>query len=127
MKFDHIILSNDFKINECDKCFYIKNIPEYVVTVYLYVDNTLIMSTYIVYIIATKRILASKFDMKDLRVANLLLKIKILKTSQRLILSQSHYIQIVLENFKYLDFRIEKISIDVNLALTKIKVKLSLN
>ena len=35
-KFDHTMMSNGFKINECDKCVYIKNTPNHVVIVCLY-------------------------------------------------------------------------------------------
>ena len=41
---------------------------------------------------ATKRMLASKFDMKDLGVADVILGIKILKTPNNLALSQTHYV-----------------------------------
>ena len=53
----------------------------------------LIMSKDIDDISATKRMMSNKFDMKDLGVADLILEIMILKTSQRLVLSQSHYIK----------------------------------
>ncbi|XP_070029176.1 secreted RxLR effector protein 161-like [Nicotiana sylvestris] len=87
----------------------------------LYVDNILIMSNDIANINATKRMLTSKFDMKDLRVANLILGIKILQTPQGLALSQSHYIKMNLEKFKYLDFNEVKTAIDLNHTLVKNK------
>src|SRR5688572_29625408 len=43
-KFDQTMLSNGFKINECDKYVYIKDTPNKVVIVCLYVDDMLIMS-----------------------------------------------------------------------------------
>ena len=43
-KFDQIMLANGFKINECDKCVYIKNVMNHEVIVCLYVDDMLIMS-----------------------------------------------------------------------------------
>lgn len=79
-KFDQTMLSNGFKINECDKCVYIKDTPNQEVILCLYVDDMLIMSKDIANIKATKRMLASKFDMKDLGVADVILGIKILKT-----------------------------------------------
>ncbi|XP_070045697.1 secreted RxLR effector protein 161-like [Nicotiana tomentosiformis] len=69
------------------------------------------------YINATKRMLVSKFDMKDLGVADAILGIRIHKTPQGLALSQSHYIEKVLDKFKYLDFKISKTPIDVSYAL----------
>lgn len=62
---------------------------KYIVIVYLYVDDMLIMSKNITDINSTKCILDSKFDMKDLEVANLILEIKIHKTPQGLAHSQS--------------------------------------
>ena len=81
------MLANGFKINECDKCVYIKITPNHIVIVCLYVDDMLIMSKDIADINATKRMLASKFDMKDLGVVDLILGIKIQRTPQGLTLS----------------------------------------
>ena len=53
----------------------------------MYVDDMLIMSKEIDEINATKRMLSSKFDMKDLGVADLILGVRIIKTSQELALS----------------------------------------
>ncbi|XP_070041434.1 secreted RxLR effector protein 161-like [Nicotiana tomentosiformis] len=115
------MLSNGFKINECDKCVYIKNTPNQIVIVSLYVDDMLIMSNAIANINATKHMLTSKFNMKDLGVADLILGIKILQTPQGLALSQSYYIKMVLEKFQYLYFKVAKTPIDLNHTLVKNK------
>ena len=60
---------------------------------------------------ATKRMLESKFDMKDLGVGD-----AILKTPYCLVLSRSHCIEKVLDYFKYLDFNIVKTPINVSFA-----------
>ena len=65
--------------------------------------------------------LASKFDMKDLGVADVILGIKILKTPNGLALSQNHYIQKILEKFKFFNFKRAKTPIYVNLHLAKNK------
>uniref|UniRef100_A0A2N9FGI1 Retrotransposon Copia-like N-terminal domain-containing protein n=1 Tax=Fagus sylvatica TaxID=28930 RepID=A0A2N9FGI1_FAGSY len=70
---------------------------------------------------ATKRMLNSNFDMKDLGVADVILGIKITITSDGLIFSQSHYIKKVLEKFGRYDDSPVKTPIDVNLHLTKNK------
>nr|XP_033510411.1 secreted RxLR effector protein 161-like [Nicotiana tomentosiformis] len=70
---------------------------------------------------AIKRMLTSKFDMKDLGIADLILGIKILQTPEGLDLSQSHYIKMVLEKFKYLEFKEAKTPIDLNHTLVKNK------
>ena len=120
-KFDKVMLSNGFKINECDKCVYIKNTPNHEVIVCLYVDDMLIISKNIIDINATKRMLSKSFDMKDLGVADFILGIKIYRTPQGLALSQSHYIDKVLDKFKYLNFKGVKTPMDLNLALAKNK------
>ena len=120
-KFDNVMLSNGFKINECDKCVYIKNTLNHEVIVCLYVDDMLIISKDIVDINATKKMLAKRFDMKDLGVADFILGVKIYKTQHGLALSQSHYISKVLGHFEYLNFKEVKTPIDVNLALAKNK------
>ncbi|XP_070029916.1 uncharacterized protein [Nicotiana sylvestris] len=89
-KFDQTMWANGFKINECDKCVYIKNTLVHEVIVCLYVDDILIMSKSMTDINTTKHMFVSKFDMKDLGVADLILGIRIHKTPQGLALSQSH-------------------------------------
>uniref|UniRef100_A0A2N9EQN5 Integrase catalytic domain-containing protein n=1 Tax=Fagus sylvatica TaxID=28930 RepID=A0A2N9EQN5_FAGSY len=120
-KFDNAMMSNGFRINECDKCVYVKNTTSGYVIVCLYVDDMLIMGSNNDIIKATKRMLNSKFDMKDLGVADVILGIKITRTSDGLVLSQSHYIKKVLEKFGRYDDSPVKTPVDVNLHLTKNK------
>ena len=77
------MLSNGFKINECDKCVYIKNTPNHEVIVCLYVDDMLIIRKNIIDINATKRMLSKSFDMKDLGVADFYSRYKNLQNSSR--------------------------------------------
>ena len=79
----------------------------------------LIISRDISDINATKLMPESKFDMKDLGVADVILGIRIHRTPQGLALSQSHYIEKVLDKFKYIEFGIAKTPLDVNFALRK--------
>ncbi|KAF3656105.1 hypothetical protein FXO38_14340 [Capsicum annuum] len=118
-KFEQTMLVNGFKINECDKYVYIKDTPNHQVIVCLYVDDMLIISRDISDINVTKRMLESKFDMKDLGVADVVLGIRIHRTPQGLVLSQSHYIKKVLDKFKYMEFGIAKTPLDVNFAVRK--------
>ena len=62
--------------------------------------------------------LSNKFDIKDLGVADLV-GVRIIKTPQRLALSQSHYIEKVLDKFKYLNFNVVKTPIDLNCTFKK--------
>ncbi|KAF3636333.1 putative BTB/POZ domain-containing protein-like [Capsicum annuum] len=63
----------------------------------------------------------SKFGMNDLGVADVILGIRIHRTPQGLTLSQSHYIENVLDKFKYMEFGIAKTPLDVSFALRKNK------
>ncbi|PHU29579.1 DNA (cytosine-5)-methyltransferase 3 [Capsicum chinense] len=74
--FDRTMLANEFKINEYHKCVYIKDTPNYQVIVCLYVDDMLIISRDISDINATKRLLVSKFDIKDFGVADVILGVE---------------------------------------------------
>nr|CAN81525.1 hypothetical protein VITISV_033879 [Vitis vinifera] len=118
-KFDKVMLSNDFKINECDKCVYTKNTQSEYVIVCLYVDDILIIGSNNDVIKATKKMLTTYFDMKDMGVADVILGIKIAKTSSGLILSQCHYIENILKRFNQYDDSPIKTPVDLNLHLAK--------
>ena len=99
-KFDSVMMSNGFSINECDKCLYIKNTNHGYVLLCLYVDDMLILGSNNDIINQTKNMLKSKFDMKDMGLADVILGIKILRKSEGYILTQSHYAEKILERFK---------------------------
>ena len=69
-------------------------------------------------IISTKNMLNSRFDMKDIGLTDVILGIKIKRTSDGLILSQSHYVDNILEKFDKDNFGIAKTSVDVTLHLS---------
>jgi hypothetical protein len=48
---------------------------------------------------STKILLANKFDMRNFGVADVILGIKITRTSNRLVLSQSYYVENILYKF----------------------------
>ncbi|GKB65343.1 zinc finger, CCHC-type containing protein [Tanacetum coccineum] len=74
-KFDEVVLSNDYLLNQADKC----------------VD-------------LTNEFLSSRFSMKDMREADVILDIRIKHESNGISISQSHYIEKVLKKFSYFDF-----------------------
>ena len=113
------MMTNGFKINECDKCVYVKNIERGFVIICLYVDDILIMGSNNEIIKTTKEMFNNKFDMKDLGVADVIVAIKISKTSDGLLLSQSHYIEKILNKFKQNDNSPMRTLVDVNLHLSK--------
>ena len=120
-KFDNAMMSNGFRINECDKCVYVKDTTNGYVIVCLYVDDMLIIGSNNDIIKAAKRMLTSEFDMKDLGVADVILGMKISRKSDGLVLSHSHYVKKVLEKFKKYDDGPVRTPVDLNLHLTKNK------
>lgn len=88
------MLSNGFKINECDKYVYIKSTynNEYI-TVCLYADDMLIVGSNHDLIMNTKKILRRHFDMKNIGLADVILGIKISGTSKGIVLSKPHYVE----------------------------------
>ena len=76
-KFGNVMLSHGFKINEYDKCVYVKDDEHRYVIVCLYVDDMLIIGSDGKMITSTKNMLNSRFDMKDIEPADVILGIKI--------------------------------------------------
>ena len=118
-KFDNAILSNGFRINECDKCVYVKDTDKGYVILCLYVDDLLIVGSNDEMIKATKRLLNSKFDMKDIGLADVILGVKITKTSGGIVLSQAHNVNKILEKFGKADTSMFRTPVDLSLYLTK--------
>ena len=94
------MMSNGFKISESDNSVYVKNTNNGYVIICLYVDDLLIMGSNDDIIQAIKRMLNNNFDLNKLGVANVMLGIKISKSSNGLISSQSHYIEKILKEIK---------------------------
>ena len=90
------MLESGFKINECDKCVYVKDTSSGYVILCLYVDDMLIVGSNDKMIKSTKDMLKSKFDMKDMGLADVILGIKIIRTQNGLVLSQAHYVDKIL-------------------------------
>ena len=63
--------------------------------------------------------LNSRFDMKDMRLADVILGIKITRISNGFILNQSHYVDKILKKFNKDDFGIARTPLDNNLHLSK--------
>ena len=71
-KFDNVKMSHDFKINECDKYVYVKDIEHRYVIVCLYIDYMLIIDSNDKMITYTINMLNSMFELKDLRLADVI-------------------------------------------------------
>nr|KAJ0215080.1 hypothetical protein LSAT_V11C300102060 [Lactuca sativa] len=66
-KFDDVVLSNGFALNQADKCVYSKfDTSGKGVMICLYVDDMLIFGTDLEQVDKTKKFLSSSFDMKDM-------------------------------------------------------------
>jgi hypothetical protein len=103
-KFDEVVLSNGFMLNQADKCVYSKfDTSGKGVIICLYVDDMLIFGTNQDQVDQTKAFLSSKFDMKDMGEADVILGIKIIRGEHGITISQSHYIEKMLAKFNVKD------------------------
>nr|GEV36290.1 retrovirus-related Pol polyprotein from transposon TNT 1-94 [Tanacetum cinerariifolium] len=118
-KFDHAMLKGGFKINECDKCVYVKDTSNGYVILCLYIDDMLIVGSNDKMIKSTKDMLKLKFDMKDMGLADVILGIKIIRTHNGLVLSQAHYMDKILNTHNAGDSSLARTPIDTSLHLSK--------
>ena len=102
-KFDHVLVTNGYSINDFDKCIYNKYEDNTCVVICLYVDDMLIFGTNLEVVCETKKFLGSKFDMKDLGKTEVNLGIKISRTPNGLKLSQEHYVEKIQRKFEHFD------------------------
>ncbi|GJX29714.1 zinc finger, CCHC-type containing protein [Tanacetum coccineum] len=103
-KFNEVVLSNGYLLNQADKCVYSKfDESGKGVIICLYVDDMLIFSTDQVQVDLTKEFLSSKFSMKDMGEADVIFGIRIKHESNGITISLSHYIEKVLKKFNYFD------------------------
>ena len=117
------MMSHGFKINECDKCVYVKDMEHGYVIGCLYVNDMLIIGSDDKMITSSKNMLNSRFEMKDLGLVDVILEIKIKITSDERILSQSHYVDTILGKFDKDSSGIARTPVDVTLHFSKNKAK----
>ena len=86
-KIDSVMMTNGFKINECDKCVYVKNTKEGYVFLCLHVDDILIVGSNERMVKCTQSSLNSRFNIKDMRLVDVIVGIQIKGTSNGLILT----------------------------------------
>ncbi|GJR73960.1 zinc finger, CCHC-type containing protein [Tanacetum coccineum] len=99
-KFDEVVLSSGFHLNQSDKCVYNKfdDFGKGVI-ICLYVDDMLIFGTDQNQVDKTKKFLSSRFSMKDMGEADVILGIKIKLENKEIVITQSHYIEKILKKF----------------------------
>jgi len=73
------------------------------VIISLYVNDMLVFGTSMNVVHSIKRFLASKFDMKDMSKASVILGIKIIRRDKSIMLTQEYYIQKLLKTFGHFD------------------------
>ncbi|KAM0055964.1 putative RNA-directed DNA polymerase [Helianthus debilis subsp. tardiflorus] len=101
-KFDEVILSHGFLLNQADKCVYSRfESSGKGVIICLYVDDMLIFGTDQDQVDKTKKLLSSNFEMKDMGEADVILGIRIKRSNNGIIMTQSHYIEKVLKKFNH--------------------------
>ena len=118
-KFDHVLVTNGYFINDADKCIYNKYEDNTCVIICLYVNDMLIFETNQKVVCETKKFLGSKFDMKDLGEAEAILGIKITRTPNELKLSQEHYVEKILRKLEHFDCKSVSTPYDPNSQLKK--------
>ncbi|KAL0380530.1 UNVERIFIED_CONTAM: Retrovirus-related Pol polyprotein from transposon TNT 1-94 [Sesamum angustifolium] len=93
-KFYEVVLSSGYRLNQSDKCVYSKfdNFGNGVI-ICLYVDHMLIFGRNQQQVDLTKEFLSSRFSMKDMREADVILGIRIIRENKGISISQSHYIE----------------------------------
>jgi hypothetical protein len=97
-KFDKILTSAGFTVNEADKCVYYRYGGGNGVILCLYMDDILIFGNNVDMIKELKDFLSNNFMMKDLSEAEVILNIKLLREEENggVTLMQSHYVEKVL-------------------------------
>ncbi|WVZ53539.1 hypothetical protein U9M48_004466 [Paspalum notatum var. saurae] len=120
-KFDTTLTSAGFAVNETDSCVYYRYGGGKGVILCLYVDDILIFGTDIDVINEIKSFLSTKFDMKDLGEADMILNIKLIKDESGITLSQTHYVEKVLSQFGYIDSKPSPTPYDPSVTLKKNK------
>ncbi|GJR34106.1 zinc finger, CCHC-type containing protein [Tanacetum coccineum] len=103
-KFYEVVLSSGFLLNQSDKCVYSKiDDSGKGVIICLYVDDMLIFGTDQNQVDKTKKFLSSKFSMKYMGEADVILVIKIKRENKGIVITQSHYIEKILKKFNHED------------------------
>ena len=90
------LISNEFFVNESNRCVHNKFSIDSGVIICLCVDDILILGTDMDVVKSTKDLLSSNFDMKDLGGVDVILGIKIIRNSEEITLSQSHHVDKIL-------------------------------
>ncbi|GJY14033.1 zinc finger, CCHC-type containing protein [Tanacetum coccineum] len=103
-KFNEVIFSNGYLLNQANKCVYSKfdeSGKGFIIC--LYVDDMLVFGTDQFQVDLTKEFLSSRFSMKYMGEADVILGIRVKHESNGIAISQSHYIKKVPKKFNFFD------------------------
>jgi len=120
-KFNDVLLSNEFFSIGVDKCVYTKTVDGEFIIISLYVDDMPIFGMCIDVVNETKCFLTSKFDMKDMGEANIILGVRIIKNDSGLMLTQAHYVERLLKKYDHFDVKPVNTPYNSNIQLMKNK------
>jgi hypothetical protein len=120
-KFDLTLISVGFSVNEADWCAGYHHGVDQGVTLWLYVDGILIFETSLDMFKEVNIFLCQSFDIKDLDEADVILNIKLIKGENQITLTQSHYVENVLNHFGFKDNKPSPTPYDLSLILWKNK------
>ncbi|KAK4381884.1 Retrovirus-related Pol polyprotein from transposon TNT 1-94 [Sesamum angolense] len=82
-------------------------------------DDILSIGSCLEIIIETKSFLKNKFEIKDMGEADVILGIKLIRSTDEIVISQSHYVEKIIEKFGYQNSRIAKTPYDASVTLFK--------
>ncbi|CAI7782009.1 unnamed protein product, partial [Closterium sp. NIES-54] len=99
MEFDEALMDFGFERFECDPALYHLVRDEGRLSLYLYVDDILLMSSSMVLLDEVKGLLSSRFSMKDLGEAKYYLGVQIERDESGILIHQERYILNMLESF----------------------------
>ncbi|GJU23853.1 zinc finger, CCHC-type containing protein [Tanacetum coccineum] len=103
-KFDEVVSSSGFHLNQYDKCVYSKfDSSSKGVIIWLYVNDMLIFKNDQDQVDKTNKFFSSNFSMKDIGEADVILGIKIKREAKGIVITQSHCIEKILKKFNRKD------------------------
>ena len=122
-KLSHELNSLGFARIQADHCVFYKNVNGHHFIIAVYVDDNLIISDSLDLILKTKEDLSSCFDMTDLGEVHWILNMEVTRdrTKRTIRLSQSQYIEDILERHGMADCRPTGTPMEVNLKLEKLE------
>ncbi|CAI7806158.1 unnamed protein product [Closterium sp. NIES-53] len=99
LKFDEALVDFGFERSECDPALYHLVRDEGRLSLYLYVDDILLMSSSMVLLDEVKGLLSSRFCMKDFGEAKYYLGVQIERDESGILIHQERYVLNMLESF----------------------------